>query len=146
MLVLGVVLTQLYRIRFVLKVILGAVGHQPLAGAHDRDPPTGAAMGLLLAPALTGGLLFLTLAATLLPAVTTPRGSKVFVVRLLGAAAIGGALLFHKELGKFPNRDAAFRMWLLPQFSGQWSLPLARYGDPLHKALGLGVLDRALGA
>ena len=146
LLVLGVILTQLYSLRFVLKVMLGAVGHQPLAGAHDQDFAASAAMALLLVPALRGGLLFSTLTAALLPAVTTPSSSKLPVVGLLGVAALCRVLLYREELRKLPCKDAPFGIWLLPQFSGQSALPLVRYGDPLHKALGLGALDGLLGA
>ena len=47
LMVLGVALTQLYSLRFILKVIAGGVSHSPLASRHDQDGPTGRAMATL---------------------------------------------------------------------------------------------------
>ena len=76
----------------------------------------------------------------------TPGSSKVFITGLWAVSMSLGRLLYRGELSRGPQADFAFRIWLLPQFSGQFLLPGGRRGDPLHKALGLGYLDSVLGA
>ena len=139
--VVGVLLTQLYTLRFILKVILGAISHQPLGGRHDHDLPTNSAILILLLPALRGGMGLLSLIAHQLRMALTPPESKVFVVGLLGVALLLRGALYSREVSRAPAGAPLFRMWLLPGLRGQWALPLGRSGDGLQKVLGLGFTD-----
>ena len=79
---LGVLLTQLYTLRFVLKVIVGTPASSPLGGNHDQDAPTGVAIRLLRLPAFTGGLVFLSLGASAIAVGVTPASAKLLVLSL----------------------------------------------------------------
>ena len=146
MLAAGVLLTQLYTLRFIAKVIVGTVRAPPLAGNHDQDRPTRAAIILLRLPAFTGGMVFLSTRAYQIGVGITPTGSKLLILSLWVAAASFRWALYRNGLSERPRGDFITRMWLLPGFSGQFLLPRARQGDPLHKALGLGYLELTLGA
>lgn len=77
--IVGILLTQLYSIRFILKALTGLSRAGVLISRHDQDPWTIVATGGLLLPALSGGIvLSRVLGPTFIRAVT-PASLKALV-------------------------------------------------------------------
>lgn len=142
--VLGILLTQLYSLRFILKVVLAFRGPPATTLRHDQDTPTNLGMLGLLLPAVLGGTIFLSLRADFIELPLTPSGLKGAVLSLF-IGAPGVALYLHGQgLRKTPKLFPLVSMWLLPRFRGQVWLPVVRRREALQKSLSLGFVDRVL--
>ena len=140
----GIVLTQLYRIRFIRKVITFLASFYSLYLSHDLDIKVNLAIVTLIAPAFLGGSWILRLLIFELPFIVTPPIAKQIIIFSVIISLIFRIILGQGKIKKF-HFDPGFNLWLLPLFRGQILTLICRFsGDYNHKYLYVKFIDQIL--